>query len=219
MGEIPIAGIDRFHQGTAAFLTGWFDGGFNDLDGTLYYIKIDALNVLPNESILVEYRLDNDESAGWTTLGEMTTQATRILQFASAPVDDRGIQFRTVQFRVTLSSGTPTLTPELRAFTIVYSKKSPLRTAWVAQIDVNRMISAKTQVGGSNATLLNVWEALKTSWEKHELLSLVVPNVEPSANAKLVQIADMPITIDDIRDEVAGKGRVDLTLIESVRSS
>ncbi len=228
MGEIPIDGTDLFQStagsagasnGPAPFLTGWIDGGFRDLAGVLHYIKVDLVSrtgLGSGSSVKVEYRLDNDETSGWTNLGSViSSSADDILWFDDT--NKAGVTFTTVQFRVTLTGVAGlTRTPELRALTLVYNKRSPLRQAWVVRIDVSRMIEQKKDIDGSFATLLNVWEKLKAVWNTQTLVKLVVPNVEPSANNLRVQIADFTMPFDDFRDEVTGRGWIDLTLIEPV---
>ena len=46
------------------------------------------------------------------------------------------------------------------------------------------------------------------------MVRLVIPSVEP--DGVNVLITDMPVTIDDFRDTVEGKGIIDLQIIEPI---
>lgn len=208
-GDIPTSGDGFFEDGPLSIETGWYDGGFLDLQGALHRMHIDALNISALETVLIEYRLDNVEGA-YTTLGTFTS-SIGTLWFAA---DHRGVQFRTVQFRITMDRGSDdTLSPELVGLTLVYDKKPSFRSAWAMTIDVNRMVENKTQVGGVDATPLNIWQALKTAYNVKTLIPLIVPNVEPSPGIN-VRIVDMPLSYDDFRDAVDGKGRIDISILQ-----
>ncbi len=208
-GEIPIVGTDSFQDGPLHFETGWIDGGFREIAGALYSIHVDGYNLSASETVKVEYRLNNNEAASYTTLGTFTLTG-QTLYFA-APA---GLEFTTVQFRFTLDrGGTATKSPEVIAFVLQYDKRPELRTTWVLAVDVNRMIAQKTQVGGSNATIGNVWSALKTAWNVKTLIPFVIPSVESGLRVKIV---DMPLSFDDFRAEVTGRGDVQITVVEPI---
>lgn len=210
-GDVPTPGDGFFEDGPLSFETGWLDGGFLDLNGALHRLFCDAFGLTVNETVAVSYRLNNDEAAAYTSLGTFNS-ATNTLWFDAA--NHRGIQFRTVQFKITLDRGaTSTLTPELIALTLVYDKKPEFRSAWTFRIDVNRMVEAATLVGGSPATPLNVWQALKTAYDVKTLLPFIIPNVEPSPGLN-VRIVDMPVTYDDFRDAVDGRGYVEVSVLQ-----
>lgn len=225
--HVPSVGSDDFAASGASWITGWIDGGFNDINGTLLRLNIDAFNLSTTSKVGVEYQLDNDESSVWTSMVDVNAAAdyfdstTSVLYF-SATVPKRGVEFRTVRFRITLYRGdTATDSPEVRALTMVYTKEPQLRTAWTFTIDVNRMIeesatgSATTfYVDGVAATFANVWAKLRSLWNEHSLLSLVIPNVEP--NGINVKITDMPVTFDDFRNAITGKGGIQIQVLEPV---
>jgi hypothetical protein len=211
-GDVPTPGDGFFEDGPLSFETGWYDGGFLDLQGALHRMHIDALTLSATETVMVEYRLNNDESAGWTLLGTFNN-TTDTLWFDAA--NHRGIQFRTVQFRITLDRGSnATTTPELVALVLVYDKKPEFRSAWTFRIDVNRMVETQMLVGSQPATPLNIWQALKTAYDVKTLLPFVAPSMEPAGIN--VRIVDMPLTYDDFRTAVAGKGYIEVSLIQPV---
>jgi hypothetical protein len=108
MGKIPIDEVDEFEADQSnphRFLTGWIDGGFNDLYGALFYMKVDLQSLGSTGTVQIEYRLDDDESQAFTNLGTVSSfddiDGAAVLQFDSS--DKAGITFRTVQLRITLN--------------------------------------------------------------------------------------------------------------------
>lgn len=221
-------GLDTFGASGASFITGWIDGGFLDISGTLLRLNIDAWSLTSTETVKIEYQLDNNEAGSWTQMVDSSNNAavfddTHSVLYFSQASPKAGVQFRTVRFRISLNRGsTATLSPEVRALTLVYIKIPPLRTSWTFQVDCNRMIEqSKTggnttfQVDGVAATLPLIWNKLKTLWNTHTLLPMTIPNVQPSPGI-LVRISDMPMTFDDFRDAVTGQGSVQLQVLEPV---
>lgn len=221
LSSIPIAGTDTFGASGRAFLTGWIDGGFSELDGALFRMHCDAWNLTSTETIKVEYQLDNSESAAWTQMRDSSNVAdvfdslTKVLYFSSAtPL--RGVQFRTIRFRITLNrGGTATKSPELRALTLVYLKKPTLRMGWSFRIDVNRMIAEATtgSAWAGAATYQKVYDALRTVWNKKPLVDFDVPNVQTNMNVMLTNFTN---SFDDFRDEIAARGYIEVTLLEPI---
>lgn len=218
-------GIDSFGTSGAGFISGWYDGGFLDIQGTLLRLNIDAWSLTASETVKVEYRLDNDEDASWTQLVDIDGVAAvfdsthESLYFPGT--DARaGIAFRTVQFRVRLYRGADaTRSPELRALILTFLKTPQLRTSWTMAIDVNRMTERGAGddttfwVDGAPATLESVWLKLRDLWDTHTLLPLTIPNVQEDF---YVRITDMPLTVDDFRNAVDGQGQVTIQVIEPV---
>ena len=219
--HIPSVGIDTFGPSGAQWVSGWIDGGFNDIDGALLRLTRDAFGMSATSTLKVEYRLDNAETAAWiqmvdtNNVADVFDNSTANLYF-SAAVPKRGVQFRTVQFRFTLNrGGTSTDSPEIKALTLVYIKKPEFRSAWTLTIDVNRMVETKTLVDGVAATMLNVWVKLRALWDTKTLLPLIIPNIEPSPGINIL-ITEMPLTFDDFRNAVAGLGKIDISVLEPV---
>jgi len=212
-GRSPIMGTDEFSNGPLSFITGWIDGGFADLKGVLYKMKIDAFYLTANETVKVEYRLDNSEG-GWTELGTFNN-TTIELWFDSAT--HQGIEFRTVQLQITLNraDGDNTLSPDARALILAYDKKPELRTAWTIRVDINRMVEqpAQYQIDSADATVDRIWEKLKTLYDTKPLLVMKVPTIETEGHI-LVHIADLPLSLDDFRTEAKARGYVELQLIQ-----
>lgn len=217
--DAPVVDTDIFGTSGSQLVTGWLNGGFNDLDGALLRLKIDAFHLTATETVTVEYRLDDNESGNWTQMVDANNavdvfdNATSTLYFSQAS-PKQGVQFRTVQFRITLNrGGTSTKSPEVKAFTLVFTKKPAYRAQWTLNVDVNRMIEAGTLVDSAAATMANVYAKLKSLWNTQTLLALVVPNVEPAPGVN-VQINSLALTFDDFRNAVKGQGVVSLTALE-----
>ena len=138
---------------------------------------------------------------------------------SSAP--KAGRKFRTVQFKITLIRGSDaTLSPELRALTLVYLKTPELRTTWTFKIDLNRMMEMKEAsndfyIDGSPATLETIWETLRDLWiNDHVLVPLTIPNV--MGGTLYVKLTDMPLSFDDFKLAATSKGSIDITVLEPV---
>ena len=97
-----IAARTFFANGEKAFLTGWYDGGFSDIEGVLYKLKIDGFHMSNDNTVKVEYRLNNDEASDFTLLGTYVNNQQELW------FDDEhlGIPFTTVQFKFTLNRKT-----------------------------------------------------------------------------------------------------------------
>ena len=231
ISKTPTIALDTFGPSGARFYTGWIDGGFFDIDGTLLRLSTDTFFNGTGQTLLTEYRIDNDptseETATWTQMTDVNGVAdvfdasTLHLYFGTKA----GAKFRTVQFRFTLTRGSDaTLSPEVRAITLVYLKTPELRTQWTFSIDVNRMIETSATgdvetfyIDGAAATLANVWSKLRTMWiNTHTLLSMTVPSGLNADESLFVKLTDIPMTFDDFRSAVAGKGTVQVTLLEPV---
>lgn len=213
-GDTQYVGSDRlFENGPLSFETGWFDGGFADLDGALIRMNFDGYNMTANETVRVEYRLNNNEDATYIDLGTFT-ENQQVVWFT--PEDKRGVEFKSVQFRVTLNRDTSdaSKSPELHALILLYDKKPLFRTSWTVRVDVNRMVERQIQIGGEKATLETIWQTLKTLSNDPRLLTLKVPSIEPGGVN--VRITDMPALIDDFRESVRGKGSIELQMIETI---
>ena len=309
IGHIPIDGIDEFEGCEDAaekagddnydheFITGWMDLGFRDIQGALYYMKIDMQQCLAGSRVDVSYRLNDDEDAAWTALGTPAAQGSTTMQFDQTG-DANGIEFRTVQFKFNINRVNATIldgaiagtgavaipvadaselpasgliqidseiieyasiatntisatgqtrgakgttaathlddalvysinrTPEMRAATICYNKKAPLRQTWVGEVDVNKMVeqSILVDTGGDGtpetaATHQNVYEFLKTIRDKQTLVKLVVPQAEPgTVRAIMVQLADFTAGMDDFRGNTTVRSTIPITLLEPVRA-
>lgn len=214
-GRGPLLGTDEFSNGPLSFVSGWIDGGFSDLEGILLKIKIDGYGLTSDETVKVEYRLNNVE-AGWTELGTFVATSSEIWFDAN----HIGVKFYTVQFQITLNrdSTDNTLSPDLRALVLLYDKKPDLRTAWTVRIDVNRMVEQPTvyKIDTVNCTLAIIWAKLKALYDEKQLLHFIVPTVETTGIK--IHIADLPATFDNFRTEAKGRGYVEIQLIQPIKT-
>ncbi len=221
--DVPEYGTDSFSDGPLTVTLPWLDMGFHELDGALFWLKVHGYNLSATENIKVEYQLDYAESGAWTQMvnaagsNAVFTAHTDTLYFKPGTGSVKaGVQFRAVRLRFTLDRGsTATKTPELIGFVICYDKKPECRTAWGIKLDVDGMLTrpATYQIGGLNFTVARLWAWLKTLWDTKPLLTLTIPNV---TTEMLVRIADMPLTIEDFRTQIKGRGFVDVQFLETV---
>lgn len=234
ISQQPTVPLDEFGPSGARMYTGWTDGGFFDIDGTLLRLNIDAFFHNDDEQIIVEYRLNNDptpeEEATWTQMvdetgvGSAFSSDVSALYFHNAVSPKAGAKFRTVQFRITFLRGSDDhSSPELRALTLVYLKTPELRTQWSFTIDVNRMIEHRTgdvetfDIDGETPTLENVFAKLRELWtNEHTLIPFTVPSALGEAETFYVKVVAMPLSFDDFRESVAGRGTVQIQLVEPV---
>ncbi len=101
-GDIPQRGAgQRYEDGPLAFETGWFDGGFSELEGAVIRLTLDGFHLTATETVRVEYRLNNDEDASYQNLGTYT-QNQQEFWFGEL---HQGIAFKSIQFRITLDRG------------------------------------------------------------------------------------------------------------------
>lgn len=220
--DVPEYGTDSFSAGPLYKIGPWLDMGFHELDGALFWLKIHGYNLSSGENVKVEYQLDYNEAGAWTQMvnaagtAAVFTAHTDTLYFKpGAGAMKAGIQFRAVRFRTTLVRGaTATKTPEVKGFVLLYDKKPECRTAWAIKLDINGMLERPNTylISGATFTVARLWAWLKAEWDVKTLLTLTIPNV---TTEMLVRIADMPITIEDFRTAVSGKGFVDIQFVET----
>ncbi|KKL65179.1 hypothetical protein LCGC14_2157570, partial [marine sediment metagenome] len=103
LAAVDIAARTFFENGPLAFETGWYDGGFSDIEGVLHKLKFDGFHMSQDNTVKVEYRLDNNENAEYTLLGTFVQNQAQ-LWFDDS--DHLGRPFTTVQFRFTLNRKT-----------------------------------------------------------------------------------------------------------------
>jgi hypothetical protein len=104
--DVPASGGRQvFEDGPLSFETGWFDGGFIELEGALLRMSLDGYNLSATETVRVEYRLNNNEGATYENLGTYTQNQQEIW----FDPDHLGVAFKSVQFRITLNRGLGTL--------------------------------------------------------------------------------------------------------------
>jgi hypothetical protein len=231
--DTPIPGKDAFGTSGAGIITGWMNGGFSDLDGTLLRMKIDGMYLTDTEKFGVEYQLDGDEDMAWIRMVDKDNAEAYFdedhdtLFFSPTPasVDPynprQGIQFNSVRFRIRGYRGSnELLSPVAKAFTLMYIKVPEFRLAATFTVDINRMLEA-TKAGGTEyyvdgaaPTLRSIHRKLIALWDEHLLHQLVVPNVITDDDQCFVRIVGMPLRFDDFKDAIAGRGTIELSLIE-----
>jgi hypothetical protein len=115
-GSTPTAGVDRFAQ-EWSLTTGWMDGGFIDLRGTLYSFLASG-EFTATEYIDVSYQIDDDESV-YYTLGRISENGQK-LQWGK--IHKEGIPFRSFRLKLVGTNGVPDVKfPSQLGMDIVYA--------------------------------------------------------------------------------------------------
>lgn len=163
--RIPTAGYIEndvlMYTGSPGYLiTPWFDGGFSDMVGTAIEMTIASAQLDSTELIVVQYQVDNDESA-WLSAalgtngagaGVFTVSPQETIKFGTATAGSgEGLAFKTIRFRFFLdkASGVSALTPVLIAATFKYIKKVKTRNRYRVVIDAR--LTANELRGGATA--------------------------------------------------------------------
>lgn len=107
IGDVPVPEFDTFQSTLSPheFETGWFDGGFQDIEGALFYMKIDMAKGSDTLPVVLSFRLDDDEDGSYTVLGTASALGNSTFQFAAS---NQGLKFRTAQFKFGLSRSVTT---------------------------------------------------------------------------------------------------------------
>jgi hypothetical protein len=223
-GQTPQVGVDEFVS-TGIITTGWLDGGFNDMDGTLLRLNIDAFNLSSDEYVTVAYQLDNDESTTWTKMvdaagNQADFDGTTTELYFTGGGPGLGLEFRKVRFYFSLNRGSDaTQSPEVRAITLTFLKTPPLRTQWTVTVDLNRMLESAEYLNGTERwTLETLWSHMTDLWtNSNRLIVMSIPSMVP--DYLNVKVNAMEVTFDDFRHEIEGRGALTLTLLEPIIST
>ena len=125
-------------EGTGEVETGWHYLGLKGLSGPLLQVRALGEFVDTNVSVVVSYRVNDDDTAAWTPLGTLTS-TTRTLTFGSGA----GVSFRSVRFKLALSQtgggggGVSTKSPNA-AFAVEFAKVPDQLEGKVFTVDVAR---------------------------------------------------------------------------------
>lgn len=222
ISDIPIVNWkEGFEAGPLPFETGWFDGGFSELEGVLLKLSIDGYNLSATETVRVEYRLNNKEDASYDDLGTFTADQQEIWFNLNQSLDKRGVPFKTVQFRISLDrasslSSDVTKSPEISALILLFDKTPRIRTSWNIRIDMSRTSERGMLLEEDTpATVEGIWQFLKSLVNTPQLIKMEIPSMEPGGIN--VRITDMPTTVSEFRESLGGKQAfVELQLIETV---
>jgi len=212
LGDIPIYGAGQaFENGPLSFETGWFGGGFIELEGILIRMSIDGYRLSADETVRVEYRLNNNEEASYEDLGTYTQNQQEIW----FNPDHRGLAFRSVQFRISLDRGSTTdRTPILHALVLLFDKVPHIRTSWTVRIDLSRTVERAFVLEHEEpATVEGIWQFLKSLVNTPRLIKMEIPSLE--SGGVNVRITDLPATISEFRSAAGGRGFIELQLIET----
>lgn len=134
----PLHGGQPF-AAAGSLITPWFTGGFSDLPGIAFAVRITGRQLTSTETCKVEYAMNG--GAAFSTLGTFTATGQR-LDFPSGSVSNdgsspQGSSFDTIRFRFTLARGvTTTLTPVVESLVFEYLKLPELRYKYDVTLDL-----------------------------------------------------------------------------------
>ena len=199
------------------YQTPWMYGGFEDMTGALLRLKIRAKGLSADETILVSYRLDEDDTAGWRVLGTFDNDTTEL----AWGTDGEGECFTSVRFRLYFSRGvTTTNTARVRALILLYDKKPLTRMAYNFVVDVARMIRESND-GDTNPftgfttqeplTYRNVYDILRAAKDE----CLLIPFTYDDEPVRYVKVQALPSTEQEIHDAMR-TGVITVQVVELV---
>ena len=197
--------------------TPWMYGGFEDLYGALLRIRARG-HLTASETVEVSYKLNDDDSAGWTSLGTFNNS----VQELSWGTNGVGIRFKSVRFKFTYArGGTVTNTPLVRTFIILYDKKPLTRRSYIFTVDAARMISEQKQADTdpwssftSAVDFKEILDKLVTAKDIYTLLAFTYDN-EPT---RYVKILALPSTEQELHDSMR-RGSIQVQVTEVLNST
>lgn len=198
-GDIPFRGVgQRFEDGPLTFETGWFDGGFAELEGVLLKMSIDGYHITDTETIKVEYRLDNNEKGTYVELGTYTMNQ----QSHWFTTDHRGKEFKSVQFRITLDRGigvdfvdsTTDLNEDLdnSETGVDVDDTAVFRVGDVIRVDSEQMLITAKTVTGNTLTVTRGYNSTSAVTHSNNANVYVETGVTPELRALVLLFDEKP---------------------------
>jgi len=130
--------VNYKYNSSGLLYTPWFFADQIEVDKLATKVKVETANCSTgatgsNQSIKVEYALDDDDSS-YTTLGTITSNGTTEYTLASGV----GIAFRSIQFKITLTTDGDTVSPDMLNLTMEFRKKLDTKFGWSVNIDMTK---------------------------------------------------------------------------------
>ena len=200
-GDMPQRTLgQRFEDGPLTFETGWFDGGFAELEGALIRLTIDGYHMSETETVKVEYRLDHDEDASYKTLG---TYKSNNQEFWFGELGQhRGIAFKSVQFRISLDRGigtkfgdTGTLVDEAldnSETAITVDDSSIFRVNDVMRVDEEQMLITAITSGSELLTVTRGYNSTSAATHSDDALIFAEVGVTPELKSLILVYDKVP---------------------------
>jgi hypothetical protein len=214
-GGAPEQDPTYAYAAAGAHTTPWMYGGFEHLFGALLRFRVRGAYLTASETITVKYRLDGDDTSGWTTLGTFNNSTTQLSWGASGI----GVKFKSIRFRFEYArGGTTTLTPRARAFILLYDKKPVTRRSYNFVIDVSRMkaeqANADTDPWTGFTAALDFKEVLDKLVTVKDTYTLV-PFTYDNEGTRYVKVISLPSTEIEIHDSMR-RGQIQVQVTEIV---
>tara|TARA_R100001594_G_scaffold91783_1_gene126026 strand:- start:1418 stop:3316 length:1899 start_codon:yes stop_codon:yes gene_type:complete len=124
--------------------TPWYNADQSEVDKLALKLKVETEDCSTgatgeNQNIKVEYAIDgkeknNDGTTAYTTMGTITSDGTTPYTFGSGV----GTTFRSIKFKITLTSDGDTKSPDLLSLTLEWRKKLETKFGWSVNLDLSK---------------------------------------------------------------------------------
>tara|TARA_R100000458_G_C8258657_1_gene234408 strand:- start:35 stop:1651 length:1617 start_codon:yes stop_codon:yes gene_type:complete len=114
------------------FETPWFNADQIEVDKLALKFKVETANCSANQTVVVTYATDYAES--YTSLGTITSNGITEYTFGS----NVGTTFRSIKFKLTLTTTVVTASPDVISLTLEFRKKLNTKFGWAINIDMTK---------------------------------------------------------------------------------
>ena len=137
--------VNYNYESTGLLYTPWFNADQVEVDKLALKVKVDTANcssggTTENQKIKVEYALDgkeknDDGTTAYVTLGTITSSDEPAEYTLASGV---GIAFRSIQFKITLTTDNQTVSPDMLNLTLIFRKKLDTKFGWSVNLDMTK---------------------------------------------------------------------------------
>ena len=119
-------------QVDGTFETPWFNADQIEVDKLALKLKVETATCSANQTVAVTYATDYTES--YTSLGTITSNGITEYTFGS----NLGTTFRSIKFKLTLTTTVVTASPDVISLTLEFRKKLNTKFGWAINIDMTK---------------------------------------------------------------------------------
>jgi hypothetical protein len=199
-----IIRIDTTATTSAELVTASFDAGLPAVDKLLNRVRIQHLPLAAQESVFVEYQLE--DTGAWTTLGYSETDGATAANFGGL-----NVTFRRLRLRLTLALVTTSATPAVTAIAVEYRLRPVAKEAWEfdCRLEGTAALPLITLDGTADPkTGAQLADALWVTAEKTTAVTLV----DLDGESKTVEVVGLEERVAELsqRHGVGTRGRIRL---------
>lgn len=116
---------DYRYASSGTLISSWFNGGFREINKFWKSIQLYGEDLSPTEKVSIEYQTDVDDT--WNALG---------IDFTIPPMqevlmdEDYSVYGKRWRYRITMVTGSDTITPRIKAITVPSVTRLPNNKAW-----------------------------------------------------------------------------------------